>query len=276
MPASGHSRRCGVTLCVHSCPVYAVSDRLRVASQHVGKGHKRIFALPQHVRRRRFRECTYGSLGRPYNDFCFSPHSLHLNSVRSAPTAMFTRFGAPHFPHLTSLRESSCLIVSLRAVASFIAASDCARSSSFVSVTCFLNAMHTPMNHQHSLLKRDLAASVLTPRSGQRSACGLGGPQKGPLRLSLHAGRTYGPGAPAAIGPVGAALRTRQLRSNHFYPRLRSRLPDPDGRQSERSLIAPVRESASGPGCVKSRTDATILFVNRLTGATDVRLCGRD
>ena len=31
-----------------------------------------------------------------------------------------------------------------------------------------------------------------------------------------------------------------------------------------------------GPGCVKSRTDAMILFLNRQAGATDVRLCGRD
>ena len=33
---------------------------------------------------------------------------------------------------------------------------------------------------------------------------------------------------------------------------------------------------ANGPGCVKSRTNATILFLNRRAGATNVRLCGRD
>jgi hypothetical protein len=33
---------------------------------------------------------------------------------------------------------------------------------------------------------------------------------------------------------------------------------------------------ATGPGCVKSHTDAMILFLNRRAGATDVGLCGRD
>ena len=32
----------------------------------------------------------------------------------------------------------------------------------------------------------------------------------------------------------------------------------------------------NGPGCVKSRTDAMILQVNRQAGATDVRLRGGD
>ena len=35
-------------------------------------------------------------------------------------------------------------------------------------------------------------------------------------------------------------------------------------------------DDAKGPGCVKSRTDAMICFLNRQAGATDVRLCGRD
>jgi hypothetical protein len=34
--------------------------------------------------------------------------------------------------------------------------------------------------------------------------------------------------------------------------------------------------AAFGPACVKSRTAAMILFLNRRLGATDVRLCGRD
>ena len=34
--------------------------------------------------------------------------------------------------------------------------------------------------------------------------------------------------------------------------------------------------SANGPGCVKSRTDAMILRVNRRSGALDVRLRGGD
>src|SRR5262245_52436549 len=91
----------------------------------------------------------------PYSDRCFSPHSLHLNSPRCSPAAMVTRFGAPHFAHLTSLRLSSCLTVSLRSIASFNAASDWARSSSLVSVTCFLYFITTPTNQGATLSLRD-------------------------------------------------------------------------------------------------------------------------
>ena len=42
-----------------------------------------------------------------------------------------------------------------------------------------------------------------------------------------------------------------------------------------RALLREAND-AMGPGCVKSRTDAMILFLNRQAGATDVRLCGRD
>jgi hypothetical protein len=41
-------------------------------------------------------------------------------------------------------------------------------------------------------------------------------------------------------------------------------------------MFAAVREAGYGPGCVKSRTAAMILFLNRRSGATDVRLCGGD
>ena len=47
--------------------------------------------------------------------------------------------------------------------------------------------------------------------------------------------------------------------------------------QSESDRIAArQRNDAKGPGCVKSRTDVMILFLNRRAGATNVRLCGRD
>ena len=38
----------------------------------------------------------------------------------------------------------------------------------------------------------------------------------------------------------------------------------------------PGGSDAKGPGCVKSRPDAMIRFLNRRAGATDVRLCGGD
>jgi hypothetical protein len=36
--------------------------------------------------------------------FCSSPHSLHLHATRTCPGAAKTRFGAPHFPHMASIR----------------------------------------------------------------------------------------------------------------------------------------------------------------------------
>jgi hypothetical protein len=43
-----------------------------------------------------------------------------------------------------------------------------------------------------------------------------------------------------------------------------------------RNLRHSLAADAMGPGCVKSRPDAMILFLNRPAGATDVRLCGGD
>src|SRR4051794_8496217 len=43
--------------------------------------------------------------------FCFAPHSLQVNSTRVSPRAALTRFGAPHLPHLVSMRVSPCVTV---------------------------------------------------------------------------------------------------------------------------------------------------------------------
>jgi hypothetical protein len=48
------------------------------------------------------------------------------------------------------------------------------------------------------------------------------------------------------------------------------------GRREKASYLPALQNDAIGPGCVKSRTDAMILFLNRQAGATDVSLCGRD
>jgi hypothetical protein len=56
-----------------------------------------------------------------------------------------------------------------------------------------------------------------------------------------------------------------------------ARLAPPDVRyvsNSDQKLTA-HRLVAKGPGCVKSCTDVMIVFLNRRSGATDVRLCGR-
>jgi hypothetical protein len=64
--------------------------------------------------------------------FCFSPHSLHLYGTRTSPGSAETRFDAPHFPHLASIRVRHCLTVTvLRSKASFT------RRSVSSRITCF-------------------------------------------------------------------------------------------------------------------------------------------
>ena len=76
------------------------------------------------------------------SDFCLCPHSLQANGTRSSPGAACTRFGAPHFPHMASIRVLPCLtvrdfrsIASLisRSVSSRIACFDMSRLSGFVT-----------------------------------------------------------------------------------------------------------------------------------------------
>src|ERR1700733_2822837 len=57
---------------------------------------------------------------KPQKVFCRAPHSLHVNSTRTCPGAAKTRFGAPHFPHLASIRVRPCLtMMPFRSIASF-------------------------------------------------------------------------------------------------------------------------------------------------------------
>jgi hypothetical protein len=46
-----------------------------------------------------------------HSAFCSCPHSLQVNEGRSSPFAADTRFDAPHFPHLASMRVSPCFTV---------------------------------------------------------------------------------------------------------------------------------------------------------------------
>ena len=50
----------------------------------------------------------------PQNVRCFSPHCLHVYGTRTCPWAAETRFSAPHFAHLLSIRVLPCLMVILR------------------------------------------------------------------------------------------------------------------------------------------------------------------
>jgi len=80
-----------------------------------------------------------------HNVFCFSPHSLHVYGTRSCPGAAETRFGAPHFPHLASIRVWPCLTVTVfRSNASFTRRSVSSRIACFdiseFPVFCVLGA----------------------------------------------------------------------------------------------------------------------------------------
>jgi hypothetical protein len=67
-----------------------------------------------------------------HNVFCFSPHSLHVYCTRACPGAAETRFGAPHFPHLVSMRVQPCLTVTVfRSNASFTKRSVSSRIACF-------------------------------------------------------------------------------------------------------------------------------------------------
>jgi len=52
--------------------------------------------------------------------FCSSPHSLHVYATRTCPGAAKTRFRAPHFPHMASIRVLPCFTATVfRSIASF-------------------------------------------------------------------------------------------------------------------------------------------------------------
>ena len=64
--------------------------------------------------------------------FCPSPHSLHLYSTRTSPGSAETRFDAPHFRHLASIRVWHCVTVRiLRSNASFTRRSVSSRIACF-------------------------------------------------------------------------------------------------------------------------------------------------
>jgi hypothetical protein len=63
---------------------------------------------------------------------CSSPHSLHVNGTRTCPWSADTRFGAPHFRHLLSIRVIPCFMVRfLRSKASFTRRSVSSRIACF-------------------------------------------------------------------------------------------------------------------------------------------------
>lgn len=64
--------------------------------------------------------------------FCFSPHSLHVYGTRTCPGAAETRLGAPHFPHLVSIRVWPCLTVTV-----FRSSASLTRRSVSSRIACF-------------------------------------------------------------------------------------------------------------------------------------------
>jgi hypothetical protein len=67
-----------------------------------------------------------------HNVTCLSPHSLQVNGARICPGEADTRFFAPHFPHVASIRVSPCLTVTaFRSIASLT------RRSASSRIACF-------------------------------------------------------------------------------------------------------------------------------------------
>jgi hypothetical protein len=68
----------------------------------------------------------------PQNVRCFSPHCLHVYDTRTCPWAAETRFSAPHFAHLLSIRVLPRLIaMALCSIASFTKRSVSSRIACF-------------------------------------------------------------------------------------------------------------------------------------------------
>jgi hypothetical protein len=68
----------------------------------------------------------------PQNVRCFSPHCLHVYGTRTCPWAAETRFSAPHFAHLLSIRVLPRLIaMALCSIASFTKRSVSSRIACF-------------------------------------------------------------------------------------------------------------------------------------------------
>jgi hypothetical protein len=99
---------------------------------------------------------------RYHNVFCFSPHSLHVYCTRTSPEAAQTRFGAPHFPHLASIRVSPRLTVTpLRSKASFTKRSVSSRSSCF-DISRFLSLGRTVLHAIADLGNEAPAAHIVS------------------------------------------------------------------------------------------------------------------
>src|ERR1700704_2134496 len=84
------------------------------------------------------RMADYAFANPPYTLFvshsvsCLWPHSLQANLTRVAPFAAETRFGAPHFPQVASMRVLPCFTtMALRAMVSRI------RRSASSRIDCF-------------------------------------------------------------------------------------------------------------------------------------------
>jgi hypothetical protein len=107
------------------------------ATSHVGRS--RIAPpLSQRSRRQpfewpiRLNAATVSAVDFHQKVLCSSPHSLHVNSTRTCPWSADTRFGAPHFRHLLSIRVIPCFMVRfLRSKASFTRRSVSSRIACF-------------------------------------------------------------------------------------------------------------------------------------------------
>jgi hypothetical protein len=159
----------------------------------------------------------------PQNVRCFSPHCLHVYGTRTCPWAAETRFSAPHFAHLLSIRVLPRLIaMALCSIASFTKRSVSSR------IACFD-------------ISRSLAFCKIGHRAGrgprQRRCCYRATPSRKVAYLSLMVN------APRPIKKPGRVVRrTAFTDSSRGSP-----LASPSAGRPDRHASGKNRSGAAGP-----------------------------
>ena len=104
---------------------------------------------------------------------CSAPHSLQVYETRVSPGDAVTRFGAPHLPHLVSIRVLPCLMVTVfRSKASFTRRSASSRIACFdISAAFFL--VRSMLLHAIADFGNDFANSPVSPGSPPRYRAGI-------------------------------------------------------------------------------------------------------
>ena len=130
--------------------------------------------------------CIYGEMQSHHSVFCLAPHSLHVYGTRTYPGAAKTRFGAPHFPHLASIRVLPCLTaMAFRSKASFTIRSVSSRIDCFdISrlLPCCKQVLHVIADIDNELVGRLFPVASAKPAAvraiGRELTCGAAGSRR--------------------------------------------------------------------------------------------------